>query len=119
MLYLLARAFLNLHVSRYQAADTDLRHCRQLIDELSDQESVKTLQLRVHMLVLGVSVSLAKGTLMDLSTGKDLFFCRVHYVGSDVFLEDAPLQMHTCTHRGALLLHKLHITPSHNPWMYF
>lgn len=69
MLHHLSCAFLQLHLGNYEAATRELRQCNVLLDALPDQQSLEARQLRVHLLVLGVSMVLATGSLKDLELG--------------------------------------------------
>jgi hypothetical protein len=69
MLHLLGRAFLHLHANNFGAATADLKQCHALLDGLPDQEGLEARQLKVHLLVMGVSLALARGSLKDLEIG--------------------------------------------------
>ena len=69
VLHLLSRAFLHLHACKHEAATADLQQCRSALDALPDQGGLAARQLRVHMLVLGAALTLARGAFKDLQLG--------------------------------------------------
>ena len=68
-LQLLGHVFLYLHLNDYQAATTVLRQCHALLDSLPDKHTREIRQLEAHLLMLGVSLALARGSLKDLDLG--------------------------------------------------
>ena len=68
-LHLLSHAFLHLHLNQFDATTVDLKDCHTLLDGLHEQQGLEVMQLRAHLLVLGVSLSLARGSLKDLELG--------------------------------------------------